>query len=404
MKFLRSTLLATGLLAATVGSSLAVDLGEKIQIHGFGSWKYARTVSAKPAFAPIPPLYLDGKNQPFLGGTQDGRWDNVEASLNVSATPVEELLITVQPTWEVLKDGSIGTDLDYAFAEWAFSDLLKIRLGRVKQPFGLYNETSRVGTLRPFLSLPQSIYGPVGLVSEGYDGGGLTGTYQMEGWTIRYDLYGGQLATDIETVPAVPTYHVRLLNMVGGRIGVGTPIEGFSFGVSGYEAPEAETVITITSPTLVTLTSPSKADRAAVGAHLEYMTDALWARSEYVHFSFEDLLKAEAVYGELAYKIYKGLQVAGRIDWTKTFDLAAYLKAATPSTLQKHTAYTAGLNYWFSPNFVIKTGYHYVRGNRFSSPDTLVLDFVNPYATLYPGAPALDDTNHLFEAGAQFSF
>ena len=68
-------------------------------------------------------------------------------------------------------------ELDYAFAEWFVSDALKIRMGRVKHPFGLYGEIFDVGTLRPFYLLPQSIYGPNGFTAKAYNGVGLTGNY-----------------------------------------------------------------------------------------------------------------------------------------------------------------------------------------------------------------------------------
>ncbi len=115
-------------------------------------------------------------------------------------------------------------------------------------------------------------------------------------------------------------------------------------------------------------------------------------------------MKIHATYTELAWKFYGGWQAAYRFDWTRIDFRDAALKAAIPSTAKKHVAYTFGLNYWFSPNLVVKTAYHYIEGNRFAHPDTLLTDFKTPYALLYPGAPRLDETTHYFEAGAQFSF
>lgn len=55
------------------------------------------------------------------------------------------------------------TSLDFAFAEYAFSDALKFRIGAVKQPFGI----------------------------------GLTGSLSVgSGWQLQYDLHGGEDTDD----------------------------------------------------------------------------------------------------------------------------------------------------------------------------------------------------------------
>lgn len=71
-----------------------------------------------------------------------------------------------------LATGYIGDEikLDFAFGEWAFSDALKFRMGKVKCPFGIYSEVFDVGTIRPFYALPQAIYGAPGIVTKSYFG------------------------------------------------------------------------------------------------------------------------------------------------------------------------------------------------------------------------------------------
>ena len=46
---------------------------------------------------------------------------------------------------------------------------------------------------------------------------------------------------------------------------------------------------------------------------------------------------------------------------------------ARARTLLAHDETGAGLNYWFTPNFVLKTSVHWVDGNRFAYPDPLRL-------------------------------
>src|SRR6266852_2202279 len=50
-------------------------------------------------------------------------------------------------------------NLDWVFGEWRFSDRASLRVGILKHPFGIFGEVPRVGTLRPFYSLPRGLYG-----------------------------------------------------------------------------------------------------------------------------------------------------------------------------------------------------------------------------------------------------
>lgn len=139
--------------------------------------------------------------------------------------------------------------MDYVFGEWKFSDAARFRVGNVKQPFGLYTEVFDVGTLRPFASLSQSIYGPGGMIGKSYSGMGLTGVLLSErALSVEYDIYGGGLETLEEDTPiqvlqqGADTVGRALLmsptrtwrDVVGGRFVIRTPIDGFSFGGSAY--------------------------------------------------------------------------------------------------------------------------------------------------------------------------
>ena len=135
-------LLALGLAASAMAQA------ERVQLHGFGSWAYGRT---------------DGND--YLAGSDGGRYDDASFTLNLVAAPVDHLRIVGQPDWRDEPEGT-HIKLDYAFAEWTFSDKLHLRAGKVKQPFGISTEVFAVGTLRPFTELPQAVYGPAGLVGE----------------------------------------------------------------------------------------------------------------------------------------------------------------------------------------------------------------------------------------------
>ena len=65
------------------------------------------------------------------------------------------------------------------------------------------------------------------------------------------------------------------------------------------------------------------------------------------------------------------------------------------ASLNSHKGMGIAVNYWFSPNLVIKTGYHRVEGNLFASPD-----WDNFWQIVY----GINDQTDLFQIGTQFSF
>lgn len=85
------------------------------------------------------------------------------------------------------------TQLDWAFADYRFKDYLGVRFGKVKLPFGLYNEGRDTDILRPMVFLPQSIYDeqyrPYFLA---YQGTGLYGNISNDKFgSFDYHVYTG---------------------------------------------------------------------------------------------------------------------------------------------------------------------------------------------------------------------
>lgn len=271
---------------------------------------------------------------------------------------MDHLRIVGQPNW---KDGPDGTHikLDYAFAEWTFSDKLHLRAGKVKQPFGISTEVFAVGTLRPFTELPQAVYGPAGLVGENYKGIGFIGLVTFKShWELEYNVYGGGQELEEYLPPEAvaegeefedPIELERTKDMLGGRVRLETPVVGLSFGVSAYTGNEI-----------------GSERRTGLGIQVEYLAGPWSLRSEYAHESVKDDLEADGFYAEAAYHIDGHWQVAaqyGRL----TSELAPVPEPAAPSLL-KHKEVAVGVNYWWTSDFVFKLSYQHVDGNRFAGP------------------------------------
>ena len=174
-RVIRHATLLVALSAATAG---AQQLPQNVELHGFGSWNSGATNNAN--------LYLGGKLK--------GSSMNSDAGFNISGDVNERVSFMSQVKFNF--DGETQASLDYAFGQYKFRDDLKLRAGQVRQPFGLYTEVMDVGTLHPFLYLPQSQYGPTAVVAEAYRGIGLTGNFALPGLrhiSVDYDVYGGGL-------------------------------------------------------------------------------------------------------------------------------------------------------------------------------------------------------------------
>lgn len=125
---------------------LALELGDNFQIHGFASQAFTLT-----------------NDNEYFGHTTDGSFGYTELGINASFRPIPRLLLSAQALSRragEVDDGAIR--LDYGFADFtALTDEDRrwgIRLGKIKNPFGLYNETRDVAFTRPSIFLPQSVY------------------------------------------------------------------------------------------------------------------------------------------------------------------------------------------------------------------------------------------------------
>ena len=113
-----------------------------LQIHGFASQGY-----------------LHSSEYDYLARSRDGSAEIQEFAVNLSTQLHEEIRVGMQLFARDL--GSLGNnevELDWAFGDWRPNDLVGLRAGRIKMPYGLYNETSDFDAVRTSVLLPQSVY------------------------------------------------------------------------------------------------------------------------------------------------------------------------------------------------------------------------------------------------------
>lgn len=130
----------------SIGAS-AADMNNNLQVHGFASQGF---------------VYTSDNN--FFGESSDqGSFDFSELGVNASLNPFPNLQFSAQLLSRRAGEGNDGDiRLDYGFADYSFisneSDRWGVRLGRLKNPLGLYNDTRDIAFTRPSILLPQSIY------------------------------------------------------------------------------------------------------------------------------------------------------------------------------------------------------------------------------------------------------
>lgn len=136
------TLLTCLIFLLTTLPAYAYDLGEYLSINGFLSQGYINS-SANNVF----------------GDSEDGSYELNEFALTLNSVPTEKLRLSLQLLSRDLGDeGNNDLQIDWAMAEYQLKDSFGLRLGKVKLPFGLYNQHRDSDFLRPMAFLPQSVY------------------------------------------------------------------------------------------------------------------------------------------------------------------------------------------------------------------------------------------------------
>jgi hypothetical protein len=381
-----TALLAVGLLRAAPAQ--AQIGGERYSLRGFGGWALGDT---------------NNDNQYGHIATGDTEYNNYNFSLNVAAQPSDKVTIRAQALWA---EDLLGqrAELDYAFAQWTHSPKLKIRAGKVLSPLGLYTETRNVGTLRPFYLLPDFYSGAAGLLPKAYLGAGLTGTLSAgPDWEVIYDAFGGEMVcekvqSDMITgfdpstgLPIVESALVQIYgrNLVGGRVGLGSPARGLQFGAAAtYSDIEVSANGGPREPWSLTQHA------TLTNAYLEYERGPFTLRSE-LFKAFGDQADLTSGYVEASYKLTRHWQLAGLYDRSSFKPEPTSIYAGLPEQMNRHESIGLALDFWVSPEMVFKLNGYHVKGNLSARPTDVILA---------AALGRLDEDTNVAVFGVQFSF
>jgi len=174
-------------LDSTIAPLYAFEWSETLQFHGFASQGYILTSDNR-----------------FFGDSENGSLEFTEIGLNTSIRPIPDLQLSAQILSRRAGEGDDGNlRLDYGFLDYSpisnQSGKLGIRLGRIKNPLGFYNDTRDVAFTRPSIFLPQSIYfDRTRTLALSSDGLNAYAEYRKSFGTLFYELEVGYPKVDNE--------------------------------------------------------------------------------------------------------------------------------------------------------------------------------------------------------------
>ena len=225
----------------------AAELGD-ISIHGF-----------------ISQGYIGTSDNNFMGNTEDGTFEFNEFGINFGKELNDNLRVGLQLFSRDLGNyGNNEVTLDWAYGDYHWKDWLGVRVGKIKTPHGLYNETRDVDMLRNWIFLPQSVYPEIerdaalalmgfGIYGNAYLGSFGTISYQALAGTQNIDA-NEALAQSLMGVfifdPYVQAQEIDVDKKYALSLTYGTPLEGLRIGatlqyseinlVSAFDYPAGE--------------------------------------------------------------------------------------------------------------------------------------------------------------------
>jgi hypothetical protein len=181
-------------------------------------------------------------NNIFYSDSSDGSAAWSEAVINMTAQPKPALRVGVQARYQLLGRTVNAITLDWAEADYKMSDEFGVRFGKVKTPWGLFNETQDIDPSYMWALLPQSVYDITTRDSDlAHYGGVAYGSVAAgsKAGKMDYRLWGGEEVIpksdgqfdDLNNSGNGPLEPLEYLTL-GGALHWRTPVNGLMAGAS----------------------------------------------------------------------------------------------------------------------------------------------------------------------------
>jgi hypothetical protein len=225
-RWLRGIAIAGACICGSATDAAAVEIGKpgepgSAQVHGFVS----------------PGFILSTSNNYLAGSSKKGSFEFTEIGVNLTVPITDKLRTGFQLFSRDLGPiGNYSLKADWFYLDYRFEDWLGLRAGRVKIPFGLYNEVNDVDAARVPVLLPQSIYSLTSrdflLAQTGVELYGRSSLGSLGAFEHRH--YVGTIFLDLGEQTSLTTRvtGLQVPFLAGQRLMWETPVEGLRVGAS----------------------------------------------------------------------------------------------------------------------------------------------------------------------------
>ena len=312
--------------------------------------------------------FLQSTENNFLPNSKNGTTDFAEAGLNFN----KQLRYNLRAGLQLFarnfgRTGNYEAKFDWFLLDYRYRDWLGLRAGRIKLPFGLYNDTSDIDAARNSIFLPQSVY-PISnrdylLAQTGFEIYGFADL--ASAGSLEYRLYRGSIELDPSWIPGsgyevanadVPYVH-------GGRLIWETPVKGLRLGAS-YQRLELNSDIYFPS---LSKTVTGKLDVIMQVGSIEYTRPDFQLAAEYDKWwgDFQSSENTILVPASVVHERYYGRASVRLKEWLHP---GVYYAVTYPNIEHKDAAKdfskesVAFCRLDLTPNWIFKIEAHYIDG------------------------------------------
>jgi hypothetical protein len=340
----------------------------------FGLGTVARADGAPPddslqvhAFASEGGLLTTTNN--YLAFDENGSLEFAEAGINFRKQLTDNLSAGVQLFGRDLGGTDLNAQLDWFGLDYRWRDWLGIRVGRVKIPFGLYNDSQDIDAVLPVVLLPQGIY-PLAdrqflLAQTGVD---IYGFRRLgdRGGALQYEAYLGALALTLNSATGVVFNDVHVPYVAGGRLVYETPIDGLRVAAS-ILAGKIDGDVTLLVP-MPPPEMPLTIQATQLVGSVEYVGHGVQLAAEYQR------VYGSSVFGTKMSETTEAMYGLAGYHWTSWFQTTGYLSASFPNVVDRNPnanhQYDAALCLRFDINahWLVKLEAHFMKGTAVLDP------------------------------------
>jgi hypothetical protein len=342
-----------------------------IQIHGFVSQGALLT-----------------SDNNYLARDEHGSLEFTEAGINFTKPLDDQLTVGVQLFARDLgPDGNYSAKFDWLDLDYHWKDWLGFRAGRVKIPFGLYNDTSDIDAVQPVALLPQSVYSitnrnfllaQTGVELYGYRPLGDAGA-------LDYSAYLGSLYLTLDDANGIHFTNVTVPYVTGGRVLWETPLEGLRLGASALAGEIDATYVLNAAPTL--------GDMDATLFQINYLASAEYSNNGFLFAAEYGRSHAHSTAaGVTQREILEAMYGLASYHWRPWLQTTAYYSLLYPNvdnrSGRENHQHDAALSFRFdiTPHWLVKLEGHAMRGTAALSSDlnggVPIADLVNVWYLL----------------------